>query len=203
MNTRSGDGSIVSDEKRAGQEPAPAPVQPAPRPSLEDEAATGEKITVIAQAAELAGKPLAPAGTARSNVHVPADLHDLIAGIPITPEEAQVLRHRRQLNTTIHGLLIVGLAVSTFIMLFGLVLDVILHRKVPSDVTRFDEVATRIRSFRPSGFLSLGLLVLIATPILRVVGSFAAFVHERDWRYAGITFLVLMILAISVMSGRG
>ncbi len=203
MNSHLGKGSIAGEEKRADQETAMTAGPPAHEPNADEAATTGDNFAASIRAAESAGEPLAPPGARRLHVHVAAGLHDLIAGIPITPEEAQALQRRRRLNSIIHSLLIAGLVVSTSIMLLGLALDVILHRRVPGDVTRLSEVATRIRSLRPSGFLSLGLLVLIATPILRVVGSFAAFVYERDWRYAGITFLVLLILFVSLLSGRG
>jgi uncharacterized membrane protein len=51
--------------------------------------------------------------------------------------------------------------------------------------------------------LALGLLVLIATPILRVVGSILAFLYERDWRYAGVTTVVLIVVLISLLLGKG
>ncbi|MBP1602740.1 MAG: hypothetical protein H6Q06_2891, partial [Acidobacteria bacterium] len=44
---------------------------------------------------------------------------------------------------------------------------------------------------------------LIATPILRVLGSFVIFLYERDWRYAGVTLIVLLVLAASLLLGRG
>jgi uncharacterized membrane protein len=65
------------------------------------------------------------------------------------------------------------------------------------------DVVNRVIALRPSGFLALGLLVLIATPILRVIGSIGAFVYERDWRFAGITTLVLGVLILSLVLGRG
>ena len=39
-----------------------------------------------------------------------------------------------------------------------------------------------------------GLLILIATPVARVVLSIFAFALERDWVYVGIAALVLAIL---------
>jgi uncharacterized membrane protein len=63
-------------------------------------------------------------------------------------------------------------------------------------------VIERVIQLRPSGVLALGLLVLIATPILRVIGSVIAFLYEGDWRYAGITFLVLCIVILSVIFGK-
>jgi uncharacterized membrane protein len=49
----------------------------------------------------------------------------------------------------------------------------------------------------------LGLLVLLATPVVRVAVSIIAFGLERDWRYVAITSLVLLILLLSFALGRG
>jgi uncharacterized membrane protein len=49
-----------------------------------------------------------------------------------------------------------------------------------------------------SGVIQLGLLVLIATPIARVLFSVVGFVRQRDWLYVGITMLVLALLAVGL-----
>jgi uncharacterized membrane protein len=61
----------------------------------------------------------------------------------------------------------------------------------------------RVAALRPSGFLALGLLVLIATPIFRVIASIFVFIYERDWRFVVITFIVFLIVMISVVFGKG
>jgi uncharacterized membrane protein len=144
-----------------------------------------------------------PSSPGRPGIHVPVDPPDLPATIPITPEEADTLKHRRQLVLVIHRILTLGLIASTVSILTGLALDAIRQRTLPREVPRITEVASQIWGLQPSGFLSLGLLILIATPILRVMGSFAAFVHERDWRYVGVTAIVLVIILASVLSGGG
>jgi uncharacterized membrane protein len=50
-----------------------------------------------------------------------------------------------------------------------------------------------------AGVIQLGLLVLIATPIARVVFSFFGFLRERDRMYVAITLIVLMLLVASVV----
>jgi uncharacterized membrane protein len=137
------------------------------------------------------------------NVQVEPHLPDLLAGVAIPLEEEERAREQRDLDQTIHKLLVLGLAISVAFMLLGLFLDLTLHRVIPTAIPNLGEVFTRVISFRPSGFLSLGLLVLIATPVVRVVGSFVAFIYERDWRYAGITFLVLLIVTLSIVLGKG
>ena len=98
--------------------------------------------------------------------------------------------------------LIIGLAISTILMLIGIGLDIALQRDIPTAVPDFRDVFARVAALRPSGFLALGLLVLIATPVLRVIGSIFAFIYERDWRYAGITFLVLVVVLVSLVLGE-
>ena len=51
--------------------------------------------------------------------------------------------------------------------------------------------------------IMLGLLLLLATPVVRVAVSIIAFGLERDWRYVGITSLVLLILTVSFLLGQG
>lgn len=55
----------------------------------------------------------------------------------------------------------------------------------------------------PLAIIMLGLLVLLATPFMRVLVSIGAFALERDWIYVGITVTVLVILLISFFLGRG
>lgn len=55
----------------------------------------------------------------------------------------------------------------------------------------------------PLAILALGLIVLLLTPVARVLISIFAFARERDWLYVGITALVLLILLVSFLLGRG
>ena len=136
-------------------------------------------------------------------VQVEPHLPDLLAGIAIPLEEEERAKEQSNLDQIIHKLLVIGLAISVSFMLFGLLLDLTLHRFIPTTIPNLGEVFMRAISLRPSGFLSLGLLVLIATPVVRVIGSFIAFIYERDWRYAGITFLVLLVVVLSIVIGKG
>ena len=52
------------------------------------------------------------------------------------------------------------------------------------------------------GLVQLGLLLLIGTPIARVVFSLVGFVRQRDWLYVGVTVTVLTLLAYSVLVSR-
>jgi len=47
-------------------------------------------------------------------------------------------------------------------------------------------------------FIILGLMVLIATPVLRVALGIASFAMERDWLYVAITIVVFINLMLAI-----
>jgi len=54
----------------------------------------------------------------------------------------------------------------------------------------------------PLYLIQLGLVFLIATPIIRVIVCAVGFAAERDWTYAAISTLVLALLVFSI-AGSG
>ena|SRR2546422_10191363 len=53
----------------------------------------------------------------------------------------------------------------------------------------------------PAGIVYLGVIILIATPIFRVVVSVLFFTFEGDRKYVAITLLVLGMLVFALVSG--
>jgi uncharacterized membrane protein len=47
--------------------------------------------------------------------------------------------------------------------------------------------------------LNAGLIALMATPILRVLVSFAEYVAMKQWFFVGVTVLVLLELSVTVL----
>lgn len=152
---------------------------------------------------ETAQQSANPPNPVSAMVHVAPNLMHLVTGLFTTEAEQQAAKEQRDLNEIVHQVLVVGLLVSTALMLIGLGLDLMSGRETPTTASSFRETFQRVLALRPSGFLTLGLLVLIATPILRVIGSIAAFAYERDWSYALITLLVLIVVIISLITGHG
>lgn len=54
----------------------------------------------------------------------------------------------------------------------------------------------------PDAVISLGLLLLIATPIVRVAASVFLFIAQNDRRYVAITLFVLTVLLLSFWLGK-
>jgi uncharacterized membrane protein len=55
----------------------------------------------------------------------------------------------------------------------------------------------------PSGpwVMRAGVLVLMATPVMRVITLLLLYFHARDWKYALISFVVLLIVLVSSLLG--
>lgn len=63
------------------------------------------------------------------------------------------------------------------------------------------EVLAGLQVGEPDAVISLGLLLLIATPIVRVAASVLLFLAQRDYRYVAITLFVLIVLLIALRGG--
>lgn len=66
----------------------------------------------------------------------------------------------------------------------------------------FGEVWMGLLELHPAAIIELGLLLLIATPVMTVTTSAIAFVIERDRRFVVIALLVLAILLTSFLLGK-
>jgi len=102
----------------------------------------------------------------------------------------------------VHWVLLVGLLVSVALMGTGIILGLVQHESLPSGVVPPHELWGALRDGDPAAFLTLGLLVLVITPFLRVAGTLVAFARERDARYVLISAAVLTLMCLSVLLGR-
>ena len=63
------------------------------------------------------------------------------------------------------------------------------------------EIWQGVTAFKPFAFIMLGLLVLIATPILNLFLAGWGFLREKNWAFSVICGVVLAILAVSFLLG--
>ena len=72
-------------------------------------------------------------------------------------------------------------------------------RGEPDPLRTIRGIILEARSLSGPGLIQLGLLLLIATPIARVVFSVFGFARQRDRLYVLITLVVLLLLTYSLM----
>ncbi len=106
------------------------------------------------------------------------------------------------------GLLRVGVLLAAAVVFAGGVLYLLQHGRETPKYSKFQEEASPLYSpsgivewalaGRDLGVIQLGLLLLIATPVTRVIFSALGFARERDWMYVGFTLFVLAVLLYSL-----
>ena len=119
----------------------------------------------------------------------------------------------RRLDDIIGVLLRTGVLIAAFFVLTGGVLYLARENGPVPNYHVFHGEAGNLRSvsgivheafgLSGLGLIQFGLLVLVATPILRVAFSVFAFLYERDWIYVGVTIIVLGLLLYSLLARHG
>jgi uncharacterized membrane protein len=79
----------------------------------------------------------------------------------------------------------VGAFSCFFIMLAGLTIGLFLHSNISKEIER------------------AGVLLMLATPVVRVAVAGVLFLREKDWKYGAISFGVLAILLLGAVFGIG
>jgi uncharacterized membrane protein len=106
--------------------------------------------------------------------------------------------------------LMAGVWLSGALCVLGLVL-MCLHPGAFPDLSRFDGAGHSWSTPRdilrgaidtdPFAIAQLGVVCLVLTPIARVALALVAFVTDRDRLYAGISLVVLALLAVGFFTG--
>lgn len=73
---------------------------------------------------------------------------------------------------------------------------------IPDFVRLSTQLISEALIFKGQAIIQIGIILLIATPILRVMFSAIGFALEKDYLYVGISLLVLMIIFISAFTGH-
>jgi len=103
----------------------------------------------------------------------------------------------RMVRTT----LIVGVVVGMTLLGVGLALTLAGRGGLADTSLRAVPAFRAAAHGRAEGFYSLGLLVLILTPFVRVIGSIVAFTALREWRFVAVTSAVLLVMIASIVVG--
>ncbi len=102
-----------------------------------------------------------------------------------------------RLAKVLSRLLLYGLTLAVVLLLAGVVLTVIRPDVVVARESSLLGLPSSLAALEPGGFFALGLLVLLATPVARVVALFFAFARRRVWLFAGIALLIIVVLSVS------
>ena len=118
----------------------------------------------------------------------------------------------RDMQVLLGQVLRAGTVVSVSVVFIGGVLFLVRHGHTVADYRTFKGIPDFVRNpsgilygilaFKGQAIIQLGIVLLIATPILRVIFSAIGFVLEKDYLYLGISLLVLSIIFFSALNGH-
>ncbi|MGZ3758687.1 MAG: DUF1634 domain-containing protein [Mucilaginibacter sp.] len=82
------------------------------------------------------------------------------------------------------------------------VADYRIFKGIPVFLQSADGIIDGIINLRGRAIIQTGIILLIATPIVRVIFSAIGFIIEKDYLYVFITLLVLSIIFFSMLTGQ-
>lgn len=122
----------------------------------------------------------------------------------------------RRLELWISTVLRIGVIISTTLIVVGTITIFVQHPKFLSSKDELKKLVgpeaafphalvvlvSGVRELHGEAIVTLGLLVLMATPLARVVVSVIFFIRKRDRVYALLTAAVLLLLLLSLVLGK-
>ena len=104
-----------------------------------------------------------------------------------------------------------GVAISMILVFIGGVFFVYRHghsipdyktfKGVPIFIHSLSGILNGVITMKGQAIIQLGIILLIATPVLRVAFSAVGFLLEKDYLYTFITLIVFLIILASMLSG--
>lgn len=117
----------------------------------------------------------------------------------------------QRIEQIVGDLLRVGVLIATAVVTLGAVIYLAHHgteqpeyrwfHGEPPDLRGLAGIVDVALDWRGRGLIQLGLLILLATPVARVLFSIVAFAMQRDGLYVAITAMVLIVLLYSIVGG--
>ena len=116
-----------------------------------------------------------------------------------------------KLEKVLGNLLRAGVMVSGAVVFAGGVLYLLRHGSAvphyrvfsgePSDLRQVRGIVSDVIALRGRGLIQFGLLLLVATPVARVLFSLVGFAIQRDRTYVAVTLIVLAVLIYGLAGG--
>jgi uncharacterized membrane protein len=104
-------------------------------------------------------------------------------------------------GSVVSHVLATGLVLSVALLLTGAIMVLAGRGPVVAGATSLRDLPRALAALEPGGFLNLGLVVLLATPVARVVALVVSYARRKAWLFCGISLFVLALLALSAYLG--
>ena len=109
--------------------------------------------------------------------------------------------------TDVYKVLLGGMIVSTALFVAGIVRALVHPQYVPltpewiKQHYHWQAIVAGIRSFDPTVIMMIATVLLILTPVVRVIVSVYAFAVDHDRKFVIVTLIVLSVIILTVVLG--
>ena len=121
---------------------------------------------------------------------------------------ANPARTEENVYTDVYRMLIAGMIVSSVLFAIGILLAMLHPQYVPL-TSRWIRSEYHVRLVvhgllhgDPSSIMLVATVLLILTPVARVVVSIVAFLIDRDYKFVAVTSFVFLIMVVTVILGE-
>ncbi len=108
-----------------------------------------------------------------------------------------------RLNKVARVILVFGVAIAMSCMVGGLLWLTLSGKPFATSGLNPFDIPSAIMAGDPNALIDLGIIVLVATPFLRVLAVLAMATRERDRRFMLISATVVGLLLLAVLIGMG
>lgn len=126
----------------------------------------------------------------------------------------QTTEQKNKMNTLIGNTLRTGVFLACIVTLLGGIFylvnssgnplpDYSEFHKGADAYTTFEGIFKGAAAFSSQEWMQLGVVLLMLTPIVRVILSLFDFAIQRDWLYVCITAIVLIVIIVNSLVGVG
>ncbi len=108
----------------------------------------------------------------------------------------------------VYRVLLAGMFLSTALFAIGVIHALLIHDYFPlspawvQQHSNFHVVIHGLGRLEPTAYMLVATVLLILTPVLRVLVSIYAFWVDHDWKYVGVTGAVFLIMILTFVLSR-
>lgn len=126
---------------------------------------------------------------------------------PATSKQPKRTDSEQNVYAGVYQVLFAGMLVSTGMFIVGIVTALQRPEFIPltpewiKQHYHWSAIVRGIASFDPTVIMMIATVLLILTPVARVVVSIYAFAVDRDYKFVVITSIVLFVMGVAVVLG--
>jgi uncharacterized membrane protein len=109
-----------------------------------------------------------------------------------------VADENQPLNRQIRFVLLTGMVLSLSMMAIGLLWNMISPSSTNVTMGPWQAVQAMLNG-DPIGLIDLGIMLLIATPLIRILVALATFIKGKEWKFVAVSLIVLLVITMAIL----